>query len=256
MGNLAALLFDVDGTIADTERDGHRVAFNEAFKDAGLDWSWDVPLYGKLLAVTGGKERMKHYCERYKPEELKRPDLDKLIAKLHQEKTIRYTSLLKDGGIPLRPGVLRLLEQARDQNIRLAIVTTTTPVNVTALLHSTLGEAGETWFELIAAGDIVPKKKPAADIYTYTLDQMKLSPSQCLAIEDSANGVRSAIGAGIDVVVTVNGYTENDDVTGAKLVLDHLGEPSLAFSVIQGDVGGKTYVDIELLKRIAQVNSH
>lgn len=250
MSKLQAILFDVDGTLADTERDGHRVAFNAAFRAAGLDWDWDVALYGELLAVTGGKERMKHYAQRYRPQALKEPGFDALVAKLHADKTERYTALLEQGGIPLRPGVERLLKEARDAGVRLAIATTTTPVNVTALLRSTLGEDGESWFELIAAGDIVPKKKPAADIYVYSLERMGLKPDACIAIEDSANGVRSATDAGLATLVTVNAYTEDDDVSDAALVIDQLGEPGTPFTLLQGRDTDKRYVDLALLEQL------
>ena len=138
-----ALIFDVDGTLADTERDGHRVAFNTAFIEAGLDWHWDVDLYGELLAVTGGKERMRHYVERYRPDYRKPADFDALIARLHAAKTRHYTALLGRGGIPLRPGVRRLIEEARARGVRLAIATTTTPDNVSALLRHAVAPDAE-----------------------------------------------------------------------------------------------------------------
>lgn len=253
MGKLQAILFDVDGTLADTERDGHRIAFNGAFRAAGLDWDWDVALYGELLTVTGGKERMKYFAQRYRPQELKKPGFDALVTQLHLDKTERYTALLERGGIPLRPGVERLLREARNAGVRLAITTTTTPVNVTALLRSTLGDSGERWFELIAAGDVVPKKKPAADIYFYTLDKMGLTPEVCIAIEDSANGVRSATDAGLTTLVTVNDYTEDDDVSDAAMVVDKLGEPGLPFTVLQGPETNKKCVDLDLLEELLAV---
>jgi phosphoglycolate phosphatase-like HAD superfamily hydrolase len=143
---LRALLFDVDGTMADTERDGHRVAFNRAFAEAGLDWEWDVPLYGELLAVTGGKERMRHYVERHRPDWQKPKDFDDLIVRLHAAKTRHYTGLLAERAIPLRPGVRRLLDEARAEGVRLAIATTTTPDNVTALLEHSVAPDAESWF--------------------------------------------------------------------------------------------------------------
>lgn len=133
MMSLQALLFDVDGTLADTERDGHRPAFNAAFREFGLDWEWDVSLYGELLSVTGGKERMKHYVDTYRPDYEKPADFDDLVAELHKAKTRHYTAMLAEGKVPMRPGVERLLREAMDAGLRLAIATTTTPENVTAL---------------------------------------------------------------------------------------------------------------------------
>jgi HAD superfamily hydrolase (TIGR01509 family) len=250
MRTLKALLFDVDGTIADTERDGHRVAFNQAFADAGLDWDWDVPLYGQLLAVSGGKERLRYFIEQWQPSFTEPEDLDSFIRELHRAKTRHYLALLEQGAIPLRPGIERLLKEARATGLRLAIVTTTTPENVTALLGSTLGADSIGWFDLIAAGDIVPGKKPAPDIYYYALDNLDLKATECLALEDSVNGLLSSTGAGITTLVTVNGYTRQQDFSGAAIVLDQLGEPGVGFEVLAGDACGTTFVDVAFLRHI------
>lgn len=172
---LHALIFDVDGTLADTERDGHRVSFNRAFASARLDWDWSVELYGELLAVTGGKERIRFYINQYKPQFEPPADLDKFIANLHAAKTEHYKQLIATGAIPLRPGVKRLIEEARTQKMRLAIATTTALPNVIALLQHAIAPDAPEWFEVIAAGDIVPEKKPAPDIYYYVLQAMNLS---------------------------------------------------------------------------------
>ncbi|NNL06406.1 MAG: HAD family hydrolase [Gammaproteobacteria bacterium] len=246
--DLKALIFDVDGTLADTERDGHRVAFNAAFEEYGTGWNWDVELYGKLLAVTGGKERMKYYASEFLHNENLPDNLEQLIPELHAAKTRHYTELLSTGAIPLRPGVERLLEEARAEGLRLAIATTTTPDNVTALLEHTLGADSIKWFEVIAAGDIVPAKKPASDIYDYALTEMSLDPGGCLAFEDSHNGILSSLGAGIPTIIAVNGYTHNHDFSGALLVLDNLGEPDQPFTTLQGKANNHTYVDCALLK--------
>ncbi|VAX07302.1 Xylulose-1,5-bisphosphate phosphatase CbbY, converts this Rubisco inhibiting byproduct to xylulose-5P [hydrothermal vent metagenome] len=251
---LQALLFDVDGTLADTERDGHRVAFNLAFQKAGLDWDWSVELYGKLLAVTGGKERMKYYLQHFNTD-FEGPDkLDAFIAELHQSKTTFYTDLLAEGRIPLRPGVERLLKEARAKGMRMGIATTTTPANVQALLTHTLGADSESWFEVIAAGDVVPAKKPAADIYTWAMEKMGLSPEACIAFEDSENGIKSSVAAGLRTIITVNDYTLEHDFSDAVLVLNNMGEPDQAFTVLQGDeniLDGANYLDLELVQRLA-----
>lgn len=253
---LKAFLFDVDGTLSDTERDGHRVAFNLAFEEYGLPWNWNVDTYGELLAVTGGKERMKFFTEKYLSKDELPDNLEDLIPKLHRAKTRHYTELLASGAIPLRPGVERLINEARQRGFRLAIATTTTPENVTALLTHTLGEKSIGWFEVIAAGDIVPAKKPAADIYTFAIAEMKLTADECIAFEDSENGIRSASGAALKTIITTNDYTRDHDFTDAAIVLDQMGEPDKPFSVIKGDAGNASYLDCDLVIKLHQQTRH
>ncbi|UBF25019.1 HAD family hydrolase [Kovacikia minuta CCNUW1] len=252
MSKLQALIFDVDGTLADTERDGHRVAFNRAFAEAELDWDWSVEQYQKLLAIAGGKERIKAYIDQYCPNFAPPRDFPNWVARLHQAKTHHYRQLVATGKIPLRPGVKRLIEEARNQGIKLAIATTSAPDNVTALLETNLAPDSPTWFEVIAAGDMVPNKKPAPDIYEYALQALNLRPEECLAIEDSYQGLKSATQAGIKTVITCNGYTQNDNFSGAALVLNHLGEPELPFQIIVGSSGTTTYFNVALAQSLLE----
>jgi HAD superfamily hydrolase (TIGR01509 family) len=252
MAKLEALLFDVDGTLADTERDAHRVAFNLAFKDAGLDWDWTVPLYGDLLAVTGGKERIQHYIDRYLHSFSFEGDLSAFIRRLHEAKTDYYKKVLSEGGIALRPGVERLIREARGAGLKLAIATTTTLENVEVLITQTLGTDALAWFEVIAAGDVVPAKKPAPDIYIYAMQRMELDANQCLAFEDSENGIRSTRGANVNTIITVNEYTKAHNFDGAALVIDQLGEPGEPFNVLRGNAGKHSYFDVTLAEEIHQ----
>jgi len=250
---LQALLFDVDGTLADTERDGHRPAFNHAFADAGLDWDWSPELYGELLAVTGGKERIRFYLDKYNRGFRYDGDLDALIASLHKAKTVHYTRMLAEGAIPLRPGVRRLILEARAAGLRLAVATTTTPENVTALLKHALHPESTAWFEVIAAGDVVPAKKPDPAIYRYAMEKMGLDPLQCIAFEDSHNGILASRGAGLATIIAVNGYTQDDDFEGAAIVLDHWGEPGQPFTVRQGDALGHDHLTLDLVRKLHAV---
>ncbi|MDX8402781.1 MAG: HAD-IA family hydrolase [Mariprofundaceae bacterium] len=228
MAELQTILWDVDGTLADTERDGHRVAFNIAFEEAGLNRRWDVPTYGELLKVTGGKERIKFDIERGGMPGMP----NEKIAKLHASKTIHYQSLIADGLIPLRSGVRRLLEEAYDAGITLGVATTTTPAALDALIEHSLGNEWFDRFAVLAAGDIVPAKKPAPDIYTYAMEQLGAKPEETLALEDSGNGWLSAHAAGLKCVITVNGYTRNQHFEGADLVVSEFGD------------GGRDAVDV------------
>lgn len=249
MTALAALLFDVDGTLADTE-EIHRQCFNQAFADAGLDWNWSIARYGELLAVTGGRERIFHYINTERPKFTAPADLKQWIAELHLAKTALYTRRLAEGRIPLRPGVARLIAEARGAGLRLAIVTTTTPANVIALLEHSLHRDSPGWFEVIAAGDAVPAKKPAPDIYRYALHALKLDATQCLSFEDSENGIRASRGAGIAPVVTLNDYTRDHDFSGALILFDNLGEPDQPCQVLSDAGTDVPYVDVALLREL------
>lgn len=216
-----AIIFDVDGTLAETE-EAHRRAFNRAFAEAGLSWSWDQDLYRKLLAVTGGKERIRHFIGDYGGEGAPDEGVDDFIKALHARKTVAYTEIVRGGGLELRPGIRDLIFAARKRNYRLAIATTTTPANIDALLSATLGEVGHELFEVICAGDSVPNKKPAPDVYLLTLEKLDLPGESCVAIEDSRNGLLSACAAGIKTIVTPSIYTRGENFDEAALVIDDL----------------------------------
>ncbi|OKH40583.1 phosphatase [[Phormidium ambiguum] IAM M-71] len=253
MTKLQALIFDVDGTLADTERDGHRIAFNKAFAEQGLDWHWSESLYGELLTIAGGKERIQYYLNQHHPNFQPPSEWSEFLANLHQLKTKHYRQLLESAAIPLRPGVKRLIKEAKAQGLRLAIATTSALPNVTALLEQTLDPE---CFEVIAAGDIVPAKKPAPDIYNFVLDKMGLNANECLVFEDSFHGLQAAVGAGLKTIVTINEYTKNHDFKAAYLVVNHLGELDLPCKFLGGNIPEvKTnYVNLDLLQLLHNPN--
>jgi HAD superfamily hydrolase (TIGR01509 family) len=250
MPDLKALIFDVDGTLAENEQAGHRVAFNKAFAESGLDWHWDEALYHRLLEVFGGKERMRWYIEEFVEGFDPPEDLDAFIREVHARKTKHYVALMASGTIPLRPGVGRLIREAHAAGLTLAIASTTTPENAAALLRANLGEESLDWFDVMACGDVVDEKKPAPDIFLYALEELGLAADECLVLEDSEAGLASARAAGLPVVVTVNPSTEAQDFSGALLVVDQLGEADAPFEVLAGDAGDARMVDLALLRRL------
>ena len=228
---LKAIIFDVDGTLADTE-DGHRKSFNQAFAENGLDWHWDVALYDKLLKVTGGKERIKYFISDFLKGYTKPENFEDFVKHLHAVKTGHYTAMLREGAIPLRPGIKQLINDARNAGITLAISTTTSPENVSALLEVGLGKDWANYFAVNGCGDIVPNKKPAPDIYHWVLHELRLAPCDCIALEDSNNGLRSALAAGIKTYITTNPYTQKQDFAGAAAVFDDLSDLSAFYALI------------------------
>lgn len=216
-----AIIFDVDGTLSETE-ETHRKAFNRAFDSAGLPWHWDQDLYRELLAVTGGKERIRHFIEDHAAKGAPADNLDEFIRGLHASKTEAYTQMVRGGEVELRPGVRTVIASAQRRGYRLAIATTTTPANVDALLTATFGGDPRGPFEVICAGDSAPRKKPAPDVYLRALEELDLPCQQCIAVEDSRNGLLSALAANITTIVTPGIYTRGESFDEAALVVDSL----------------------------------
>ncbi len=220
---MKALIFDCDGVLADTERDGHRVAFNKAFAAKGYAIEWDVELYGRLLEISGGKERMKHYFDHSGwPEDV--VDRDALIKELHKLKTDFFLQIIESGELPPRPGVARLVDEAIAANITLAVCSTSHERAVNLVVERLLGPQRKARFAAILAGDVVSRKKPDPEIYNLASQRLGLRPSECVVVEDSRNGLLAAKAAGMYCVVTTNGYTKDEDFTEADLVVSELGD--------------------------------
>lgn len=227
---LRALIFDVDGTLAETE-ELHRICFNASFAEFGLDWDWDQALYRELLAVTGGKERIKYYIDEFDGS----VDIPPAgIRQIHERKTALYTERMAEGALGPRPGVLRLIDEARASGVLCAIATTTSRPNVDALLQSAFAPDAVGWFAAIAAGDEVARKKPAPDVYALALERLGLAADACLAIEDSRNGLESARAAGLGCVITVSPYTDGQDFSAALRTVAHLGDFETHNRAIEG----------------------
>lgn len=220
---MQALIFDCDGVLVDTERDGHRVAFNDAFTKAGFGFTWDVELYGRLLLIAGGKERMRHYFDTVGwPDEA--TDQDAFLAEMHKSKTQIFSDLIASGRLPLRPGVLRLVDEAIAAGIRLGVCTTSAPKSIDAVLDL-MGPERKRKFEFVLAGDIVSRKKPDPEIYELALSKLGLPPGECIVIEDSRNGLLAATAAGLPCFVTTSTYTVDEDFSEAVGIAAELGDP-------------------------------
>lgn len=222
---LKALIFDVDGTLADTES-AHMAAFNQAFAELGLDWVWTDDMYLELLHVSGGKERILHYWQQRDPAILQAdaPALQAQINRLHALKTVAYEQAVNRGAVRLRPGVLNLIDEARQAGLQLAIATTTSPANIAALLRHAMGADWRLNFSAIGDAGTAPIKKPHPQVYLQVLDGLKLPAAQCLALEDSSNGLQAAMAAGIATIITPNPFTAHHDFTGALRVVPDLSQ--------------------------------
>jgi beta-phosphoglucomutase-like phosphatase (HAD superfamily) len=245
---LEALIFDVDGTLADTE-EAHRCAFNEAFEQLGIAWNWSRPTYAHLLSTTGGKERLAAHIDSLDASAGVRQGYMRRIEEIHRAKTRNYTRSVHGGRVPLRDGVLRLLDEAARSRVRVCIASTTTFANIEALLHTHLGESALDRFAVIGAGDRPLKKKPAPDIYDYVRQRLGASPDACVAIEDSANGLRAAKAAGLFTLVTPSYWTRTEDFSGADLVLPSLGSPERPLMPRAVSLLGNSMVGIREINR-------
>jgi len=249
MVKLKAIIFDVDGTLANTE-EIHRQSFNEAFAEFGIKDTWSVEEYTRLLAISGGKERITAWLRSRDAGCSGDMDAREFALRIHQRKSGIYRDHLRAGHITPRPGVVRLIDEARRNGIRLGIATSTSRSNVETLLGCILDQEMRTAFEAIATSDIITDKKPSPSVYQFALAKLGITPGECIAIEDTSNGNRAAQACGIATLITIHEFTLDNDFTGAKLVVDQLGEPHLPFRMISGNAHGKNHVDVDLLQRI------
>jgi HAD superfamily hydrolase (TIGR01509 family) len=239
MADIKAIFFDQDGVIIDTERDGHRVAFNETFKEFGFNFEWSVDKYHELLQIAGGKERMRHHLHTegfgvpVKPEEE-----DDLIKAMHKRKTAMFVELIESGRLPLRPGVKRLMQEAMQTGLILGVCTTSNEKAAHAVAYKILEDIK---FDFVLAGDIVSKKKPDPEIYNLALEKAKVKPEECIVIEDSRNGVLAANAAGMHIVATTNGYTEKEDLSDADIIVTCLGDPEGDRGILKTGGNGLEY---------------
>ncbi|QHS09878.1 HAD-IA family hydrolase [Sinimarinibacterium sp. NLF-5-8] len=254
--SLRAVLFDVDGTLADTEALGHRPAYNHAFRKLGLDLRWDAELYRELLKQPGGRERLKHFVQHYRPclgdqQPRTEAELDAWVAKVHALKSHYFRQRMRQGEVPLRPGIARLMREARIQGLRLAIVTNASLKTLKPVLQYSMGPELSAEIEVIASGEEVTHKKPAADVYCLALRRLGLSARDCVALEDSEMGLRAATAAGVAAIVTINSDTVDQNFSSAALVVSSLGEPGAPARVLRGGALTPPWVTLKTLQDIA-----
>lgn len=256
METLKALLFDCDGVIAETEKDGHRAAFNKAFREYGLDVVWDIEEYGKLVKISGGKERMRFYFSTHADLIHGYEDHEKLIKELHSRKTEIFISMCEKGELPLRSGIRRLMEQALKESLLLGICSTSNEKSVTSLVIGNLGEVWLDRFHGIFAGDIVKEKKPSPEIYNIARQAFNVYSRECFVVEDSRNGLLAAKAAGMHCIITPSYYSREEDFSEADLVVSSLGEPEEnKIEILKSKKDLKDdyqYVDIKMLKKFME----
>ena len=242
---LKALIFDVDGTLAETE-EGHRLAFDAAFEKFGFDWQWSPSVYQGLLQVTGGKERMRHYVSTAFPDQADR--FEENIVELHQYKQERYAEIIKGGEIQLRPGIKRLILEARQANLKLGIATTSTMLSIKTLTTSLMDESAFDWFPAKGCAETVPSRKPDPEVYNYVLRELDIGPEEAIAFEDSHIGLTAARAAQLATVFCPSRYLPGDSSEGAMVVLSNLGEPDKPSDHLAGLKMDNTHVTLTDLR--------
>lgn len=251
---LSAIIFDMDGTLADTE-EIHRQAFNQAFTEFGIDCRWDRGEYKQLLAISGGRERIRNYLLTYELVNLNRAGITKLAASIHRRKSEIYREKLSSDPIRLRPGVAGLIHAAINEGVHLGIATSSSRKNVETLLMNALDERALELFDTIVTCELVEDKKPSPSVYQYALAEMGLVPEHCVAVEDTRNGNLAALRAGLKTVITTHAFTTDDDFGGASLVVDQIGTADDPFHVIAGNDFGYDYVCLDFLRMILADNT-
>lgn len=254
---LKALLFDLDGTLADTESQGHRPAYNQAFDELGIGWHWSPRLYRELLLQQGGRERIRHYLQNHNPllsdphKQQVEKNANRWVQKIHDRKSRHFTRLIKAGQVRLRCGVARLLAQAHQQGLKLGIVTNASSQTLEPFLHHCLGDELRAVIAQVVRADQVAHKKPAPDVYLRALEMLGVQADECIAIEDSEAGLLAADAAQIPTLITVNADTREQDFARAMLVVSQLGDAAHPFTVLSGDAGDARWVSVELLRRLS-----
>jgi HAD superfamily hydrolase (TIGR01509 family) len=257
---LRAVLFDVDGTLADTEALGHRPAYNRAFRELGLQFRWGPKLYRRLLCQPGGRERLRHFFLENRPplgEHAAEADsnMDAWVSRVHELKSRHFKRYMRNGRVPLRAGIARLMRETREAGLQLAIVTNASRQTLKPVLRYSMGPQLAAEVAVIASGEEVINKKPAPDLYRLAMQRLGVRPEECVALEDSEMGLEAAAAAGLAAVVTVNADTLAQDFTEAALVVSSLGEPGAPTRVLRGQLSGRPWVTLDTLRQICEAQA-